>query len=209
MSIFNFHDNRDLTITLPAQIIFLRFSDDSQTVWQQLVIELVEYCVSIESFKGRANYDRLGSWITAKYPCLKREGTKPWVQIFPICRVLSFVFSCEILPCDVFYLQTSLTTVVSGRVRGQRHKMNKQKENLSEEPPSKKPWTVLDACEVLDDESTAMTPELYAHIQKECKKRSSDINNNRIKQMIRQTYAIRYKLVISFSLFRSKTCLTV
>lgn len=79
--------------------------------------------------------------------------------------------------------------------------MNRQKENVSDEPPLKKPWTVLDTCDVLDSESSAMTPELYEHIMKECKRRATEVNNARIKGMIRQTYPIRYKLVDFFFWF--------
>ena len=53
---------------------------ESQFIWSQLVYELVEHCVANETISGRRDYDALGRWIYSHYPCIKREGSKPWVS---------------------------------------------------------------------------------------------------------------------------------
>ena len=46
--------------------------------------DLVEHIMAIPTFYGRSQYDQLGRWATARFPCLRREGSKPWVRLFSL-----------------------------------------------------------------------------------------------------------------------------
>ena len=63
---------------------------DSLHVWDDLTNDLVEHILAHPRIKGKHEFAELGRWVWQRYPCVKREGKKPWVSLF-----LSYAEFCE------------------------------------------------------------------------------------------------------------------